>query len=189
MSDDYNTKIRERLYSKSVEVDGCLEFTGARSSGGYGNIRYRGKPTGAHRVSWIVHFGEIPDGMQIMHICDNPVCIQPFHFRLGTNQENMDDKMQKGRFKARNTAKKYCDCCGKEYPITIKNGRTIIQCLDCKREKDAIRAIKYREENPDYKPNYDKEYRAKNIERIREYDRIRGRAKRAKKKLEAQNAN
>ena len=56
-----------------------------------------GKPTKAHRASWIYHYGSIPDGKQVLHKCDNRLCINPKHLFLGTNLDNIIDCMVKGR--------------------------------------------------------------------------------------------
>ncbi len=67
--------------------------------GGYGQFYWPGgKAVGAHRYSWILHNGrEIPPGMQVMHSCDNPPCVNPAHLRVGTCADNMQDKATKGR--------------------------------------------------------------------------------------------
>lgn len=64
---------------------------------GYGVMRLGIKTELAHRVSWIIAHGEIPDNLDVLHHCDNPRCIRPSHIWLGTHQENMRDMMMKGR--------------------------------------------------------------------------------------------
>ena len=95
--------IAARLSSKSKRAkNGCLIFTGALSRGGYGNIYTHsagGKTfvTGAHRAAYEVAIGPIQDGLHVLHLCDNPACIEPSHLFLGTQATNMQDKSSKGR--------------------------------------------------------------------------------------------
>lgn len=78
--------------------DGCWEWTGATVGHmGYGWMRFDGRSQLAHRVSFLVYQGEIPDGMQVMHTCDNPLCVRPDHLCLGTDDDNKDDMVAKGR--------------------------------------------------------------------------------------------
>ena len=82
-----------------VDTSGdCWIWTGA-TNGRYGKIS-RGPGlglVGAHRASWEIHFGPTPDGLWVLHRCDNPPCVRPDHLWLGTNQDNIDDKVAKGR--------------------------------------------------------------------------------------------
>ena len=88
----------DRFWDKVRVGDDCWVWTGGLYEGGYGNfLYYTGKNIGAHRYSWIYHYGEIPQGLQVLHKCDNPPCVNPEHLFLGTHQDNMDDMMAKDR--------------------------------------------------------------------------------------------
>jgi len=54
-----------------------------------------------HRLSWILFYGEIPDGMWVLHRCDNRKCVNPNHLYLGTHNDNMDDKVKRHRCRAK----------------------------------------------------------------------------------------
>lgn len=79
--------------------DECWEWKGTKLEGGYGQVRIDCKCYLAHRVSWVLFFGEIPEGTLVLHKCDNPSCINPYHLYLGSQQDNIDDKMKRGRWK------------------------------------------------------------------------------------------
>lgn len=82
---------------------GCWEWKGSTGSAGYGRIsfghgetNYRTNYT-AHRLSWMLFFGPIPDGICVLHRCDNPKCVRPDHLFLGTHTDNMKDRDRKNR--------------------------------------------------------------------------------------------
>jgi hypothetical protein len=79
-------------------VTECVEWTRRVSVNGYGTLKYKQKQYMAHRFMWEFKFGPIPDGKIICHKCDNRKCINPDHLFIGTTQDNVDDKMAKGRF-------------------------------------------------------------------------------------------
>lgn len=89
----------ERFWSK-VEKRGpreCWMWQGAHV-GQYGSFWYGAGPERAHRVAWELANGRaIPDGLIVMHACDNPLCVNPKHLVLGTRQANNYDRDQKGR--------------------------------------------------------------------------------------------
>ena len=68
--------------------NGCLEWTLSKDTQGYGRIKYMGKRRIAHRISYEVHIGEIPEGMTVDHICFNIACVNPDHLQLLTHSEN-----------------------------------------------------------------------------------------------------
>lgn len=91
--------IKER-FIKFVLIDpvsGCWNWIGTKKNRGYGGFRYNGKFTKAHRVSWQLYKGAIPEGMCICHHCDNESCVCPDHLFSGTHTDNMRDKSEKGR--------------------------------------------------------------------------------------------
>jgi hypothetical protein len=89
----------EALWAKHVQIrdDGCWEWTGVRV-GGYGKLS-TGHATyvRAHRYSWMRSRGPIPDGLHVLHHCDNPPCVNPDHLYLGTAADNARDRVQRLR--------------------------------------------------------------------------------------------
>jgi len=80
-----------RLFSKislSENDHGCWEFTGYLDPDGYGRFHYHGKCHGAHRVAYVLAYGDIPDGMAVDHTCNNRACIRFEHLEAVTTAEN-----------------------------------------------------------------------------------------------------
>lgn len=78
-------------------LDGCWYWIGHINRKGYGAFRYRGKMDKSHRVSFILYKGEISNGLCVLHTCDNPSCVNPDHLFLGSNADNVIDKVSKNR--------------------------------------------------------------------------------------------
>jgi hypothetical protein len=91
----------ERFYAaiEKVPEGGCWIWMKSLMCTRYGCIRIDKKTHTAHRLSWQIHNGPIPDGMHVLHRCDVRECVNPHHLFLGTNQENITDSVKKGRRK------------------------------------------------------------------------------------------
>lgn len=81
---------------------GCWIWTAAVGSWGYGRLEVGVKETGfwaepAHRVSYQIHRGKIPEGLHVLHKCDTPLCVNPDHLFVGTPRMNTADMVAKGR--------------------------------------------------------------------------------------------
>lgn len=95
--------LEQRFWSMVEKTDGCWLWTGALNDAGYGMISDRaGTVSGstakrAHRMSYELHKGPIPDGLHLLHSCDVRKCVNPDHLSVGTNQDNIADRVSKGR--------------------------------------------------------------------------------------------
>lgn len=89
--------LKDRLLRNAKRVGECLIWQGTKTPKGYGSIRRNGKWVRAHRVSYELHNGAIPNGMVIMHACDNRACIEPMHLTAAPQLNNVRDMLTKGR--------------------------------------------------------------------------------------------
>lgn len=92
--------LKERFLAKIQKTDGCWLWMGAKMVSGYGWIQNNNTRIYAHRLSWEIHNGPIPNGLFVLHDCpggDNPSCVNPAHLKLGNHIENQADKVAKGR--------------------------------------------------------------------------------------------
>ena len=92
--------IADRFWEKVKRGPGCWEWQASKASWGYGQIGRGRKGAGVyrtHRLSWEINNGPIPEGMCVLHKCDNPPCVRPDHSFLGTLSDNTNDAARKGR--------------------------------------------------------------------------------------------
>lgn len=89
--------LAERFWNKVQKTESCWLWLGSSNRRGYGAIDVDGVLLRSHRVSWELANGPIPDGLYVLHRCDNPSCVNPEHLFIGTQKENMQDCSRKGR--------------------------------------------------------------------------------------------
>ena len=88
---------KQRFLMRVVKTGSCWLWNSGNNKGGYGTINIDGKEIKAHRFSWIIYRGEIPDDKCVLHKCDVPACVNPAHLFVGTQLDNVRDCVQKGR--------------------------------------------------------------------------------------------
>lgn len=97
---DFTTKDIHRFWSKvniSDDPDACWEWQAGISEKGYGKFHMGNTMCRAHRISYILNYGSIPDDLNVLHQCDNRKCVNPNHLFLGTQSDNIRDMQQKNR--------------------------------------------------------------------------------------------
>ena len=102
----WGKSLKQRFDEKYIidESTGCWNWK--KTSGRrYGSMWLDDKRQQAHRASWQLHIGEIPEGLCVLHKCDNTKCVNPNHLFLGTQTDNMQDMVKKGRRNENNKAK------------------------------------------------------------------------------------
>lgn len=98
--DSYSTRhlsVSERFYTSVDKTSDCWSWQGKIAASGYGRFQIRNRWYQAHRVAFEMASGEIPDGYQLLHSCDNRRCVNPAHLSIGTCLDNSTDKRSKGR--------------------------------------------------------------------------------------------
>ena len=95
--------ISKRFYGLTMPITetGCWIWLGYCDRNGYGDIKVEYKSWRAHRFSWVLHGGDIPEGQYVLHKCDEPSCVNPDHLFVGTQDDNIQDMIKKGRYRSR----------------------------------------------------------------------------------------
>lgn len=96
-----NRSPEDRFWSFVIKSNGCWQWAGAKTRSGYGDLTVRNRMVKAHRFSYELHFGKIPDGMEVRHACHNPECTNPEHLSVGTHADNMNDSVLANRTAAK----------------------------------------------------------------------------------------
>lgn len=92
-------ELSKRFFSK-IDIkneDECWNWLVNKNCDGYGIFKYNNDSIYAHRMSWLIFNNEIPKELYVLHLCDNRKCVNPKHLKLGTQQDNMKDMVNKGR--------------------------------------------------------------------------------------------
>jgi hypothetical protein len=88
-----NKSTKDNFWEKVRNRNGgeCWVWDGAQSGNGYGQFRCFDKTMYAHIISWIMHYGLVPEGKFILHKCDNKRCVNPLHLYTGNRSDNAND--------------------------------------------------------------------------------------------------
>lgn len=87
----------QRFWLNVNKGGGCWLWSAATDRDGYGYFYFDGKQGKAHRFSYILHHGPIPEGLWVLHHCDTPGCVNPDHLYAGTSAQNIQDAIERNR--------------------------------------------------------------------------------------------
>ncbi len=137
----YTPQFIERFWARVEKTQTCWIWKGGTSGSGYGQLRIqrklRQKSLLAHRVAWVLSQTDpIPPSIQVLHRCDNPRCVNPDHLFLGTQYDNMQDMIKKGRLGQRAYRPTHCKrghslTPGNLYLYFKPDGRSYRKCRTC----------------------------------------------------------
>lgn len=117
----------------------CWIWNGPRTTLGYGRPRILGRKTLAHRISWEIFRGTIPEGLGVLHRCDNPLCVNPDHLEIGDQKKNMMDATARGRLDSQKHPEKYNGEKSNFARLTVEQVRAVKEALLTKRQCDVAR--------------------------------------------------
>lgn len=122
----------ERFWSNVTKTKNCWIWKGYTHPTGYGAIHNGSSMIGAHRLSYIINKGKIPNGLCVLHHCDNPGCVNPNHLWLGTRGDNNTDRKNKNR-----------SACGESNPKSKLQKNQVIRIFRSYDKTDKELAEKY----------------------------------------------
>jgi hypothetical protein len=114
-------------------MSGCWLWISSYHKRGYGTLFMKGSKA-AQRISCILHYGPIPSDMHVLHKCDVKGCVNPWHLFLGTNQDNVNDKMNKSRHHRQRTSN-----CVHNHPLSGDNlylYKGVRHCRTCQKGRE-----------------------------------------------------
>lgn len=131
--------IIDRLTEKSAKREnGCIEFLGSKDRCGYGRMNVGGHNLGTHKLMFVLTVEDVPDGMELLHSCDNPACMNTVHLSINTHRANMRDCIQKGRFTTFGTTVVSIARFSSR-SLAISDGKKIYIGRNCKRHRIGFR--------------------------------------------------
>lgn len=128
---------QERFWRRVNKTDSCWLWTGTKNSAGYGRLVVGGIKKAAHRYSYELHNGPVPEGLFVCHHCDVKPCVNPAHLYAGTHADNMRDASERGLLSVPKVQHKQCRR-GHVYDLLNSNWYNgYPQCRLCRRERKA----------------------------------------------------